>query len=78
MNEQKKTLIPSPDQFKFYSGDCYIFQYNYPGEDKEEVLIGTWFGKKSIKVMTLFIIKNIFLSVIYNYALTSGFVISAV
>ncbi|KAJ8750741.1 hypothetical protein K2173_015922 [Erythroxylum novogranatense] len=42
----EKTLLPASDQFKFYSGDCYIFQYSYPGEDKEEILIGTWFGKK--------------------------------
>ncbi|KAJ6691648.1 VILLIN-5 [Salix purpurea] len=28
---------------------CYIFQYSYPGEDREEYLIGTWFGKKSVE-----------------------------
>ncbi|XP_008781818.1 villin-5-like [Phoenix dactylifera] len=49
VNGKEKTLIPSSDQSKFYSGDCYIFQYTYPGEDKEEYIIGTWFGKKSIE-----------------------------
>ncbi|KAJ6804015.1 villin-5-like isoform X1 [Iris pallida] len=43
----EKTLLPSPDHSKFYSGDCYNFQYSYPGEVKEEYLVGTWFGKKS-------------------------------
>eukprot|EP00257_Ricinus_communis_P011852 XP_002533373.2 villin-4 [Ricinus communis] len=46
---QEKFLLQASDQSKFYSGDCYIFQYSYPGEDKEEYLIGTWFGKKSIE-----------------------------
>lgn len=51
INGQEKTLIPSAEQSKFYSGDCYIFHYSYPGEDKEENLIGTWFGKQSIQVV---------------------------
>ncbi|PKA58675.1 Villin-4 [Apostasia shenzhenica] len=42
-----KILLPSSEQSKFYSGDCYIFQYTYPGVDKEEYLLGTWFGKRS-------------------------------
>lgn len=50
VNGQEKTLLPTSDQSKFYSGDCYIFQYSYPGEDKEEYLIGTWFGKQSVEV----------------------------
>ncbi|KAI4381125.1 hypothetical protein MLD38_007233 [Melastoma candidum] len=49
VNGQEKILLSSSDQSKFYSGDCYIFQYSYPGEDKEEYLIGTWFGKKSVE-----------------------------
>ncbi|KAJ4709284.1 villin 4 [Melia azedarach] len=47
VNGQEKVLLPAADQTKLYSGDCYIFQYSYPGEDKEEYLIGTWFGKQS-------------------------------
>ncbi|XP_073001746.1 villin-5-like [Typha latifolia] len=49
VNGKEKTLLSSSDQTKFYSGDCYVFQYTYPGDDKEEYLIGTWFGKKSIQ-----------------------------
>ncbi|VAH51356.1 unnamed protein product [Triticum turgidum subsp. durum] len=44
-----KTLLASAEQSKFYTGDCYIFQYTYTGEDKEECLIGTWFGNKSVE-----------------------------
>ncbi|XP_059459862.1 villin-4-like [Corylus avellana] len=46
---EEKILLPASDQSKFYSGDCYIFQYSYPGEDREEYLIGTWFGKQSVE-----------------------------
>ncbi|CAO2841806.1 unnamed protein product [Amaranthus hypochondriacus] len=49
INNNKKTLLSASEQSKFYSGDCYIFQYSYPGEDKEEHLIGTWFGKQSVE-----------------------------
>ncbi|XP_059637389.1 villin-4-like isoform X2 [Cornus florida] len=49
VNGQEKILLPASDQSKFYSGDCYIFHYSYPGEDKEEYLIGTWFGKQSVE-----------------------------
>ncbi|WMV14056.1 hypothetical protein MTR67_007441 [Solanum verrucosum] len=49
VNGQQKTLLQVSDQSKFYSGDCYIFQYSYPGEDKEEHLIGTWFGRQSVE-----------------------------
>lgn len=53
MNGQEKILLPASDQSKFYSGDCYIFQYTYPGEDKEDYLIGTWIGKNSVEVKDL-------------------------
>ncbi|KAH9616763.1 hypothetical protein KSS87_003305 [Heliosperma pusillum] len=49
VNGDEKTLLSASEQSKFYSGDCYIFQYSYPGEDKEEYLIGTWFGTQSIE-----------------------------
>ncbi|GMN52008.1 hypothetical protein TIFTF001_021155 [Ficus carica] len=49
VNGQEKILLPASDQSKLYSGDCYIFQYAYPGEEKEEYLIGTWFGKQSVE-----------------------------
>nr|CAD1840268.1 unnamed protein product [Ananas comosus var. bracteatus] len=49
VNGNEKAPLSSSDQFKFYSGDCYIFQYTYPGDDRDECLIGTWFGKKSVQ-----------------------------
>ncbi|KAK7388118.1 hypothetical protein VNO78_22923 [Psophocarpus tetragonolobus] len=49
VNGREKVLLPATDQSKFYTGDCYIFQYSYPGDDKEEYLIGTWIGKASIE-----------------------------
>ncbi|XP_061361506.1 villin-4-like isoform X2 [Gastrolobium bilobum] len=49
VNGQEKILLPATDQSKFYNGDCYIFQYSYPGEDKEEHLIGTWIGNNSVE-----------------------------
>lgn len=50
MDGQEKTVLEASDQSKFYSGDCYIFHYTYAGEDREDHLIGTWFGKQSIEV----------------------------
>lgn len=55
MDGQEKTLLPASDLSKFYSGDCYIFQYSYPGEEKDEHLIGTWFGKHSVEVKPSYI-----------------------
>ncbi|CAK8564110.1 unnamed protein product [Lathyrus sativus] len=49
VNGQEKKLLAAADQSKFYSGDCFIFQYSYPGEDREEYLIGTWIGKDSVE-----------------------------
>ncbi|KAL6525515.1 Villin-4 [Orobanche hederae] len=49
VNDQEKILLSDSDQTKFYSGDCYIFQYSYSGEEREEYLIGTWFGKQSVE-----------------------------
>ncbi|XBI33333.1 hypothetical protein VPH35_056674 [Triticum aestivum] len=49
VNDSEKTFLSFSEQCKFYSGDCYIFQYSYPGDDGEECLVGTWFGKKSIE-----------------------------
>ncbi|KAL4590038.1 hypothetical protein LXL04_002956 [Taraxacum kok-saghyz] len=44
-----KTLLPDTEQSKFYTGDCYIFQYTYSGDEQEECLMGTWFGKQSVE-----------------------------
>ncbi|WVZ87012.1 hypothetical protein U9M48_033714, partial [Paspalum notatum var. saurae] len=49
VNGNEKTLLSTMNQSKFHTGDCYIFQYTYTGDDKEECLIGTWFGNKSVE-----------------------------
>ncbi|KAL1534058.1 Villin-4 [Salvia divinorum] len=49
VNGNRKTILEGSSQSQFYSGDCYIFQYSYPGEDREEYLIGTWFGNQSVE-----------------------------
>ncbi|KAJ9557914.1 hypothetical protein OSB04_012528 [Centaurea solstitialis] len=49
VNGKEKDLLPDDDQSKFYTGDCFIFQYTYTGVDQEECLIGTWFGKQSVE-----------------------------
>lgn len=49
VNGEEKSPLAASDQSKFYTGDCYIYQYSYPGDDKEECLIGTWFGKQSVE-----------------------------
>ncbi|KAK1417102.1 hypothetical protein QVD17_26224 [Tagetes erecta] len=49
VNGKEKSLLSDTEQSKFYTGDCYIFQYTYSGDEQEECLIGTWFGKKSVK-----------------------------
>ncbi|XP_042055271.1 villin-4-like [Salvia splendens] len=49
VNGNQKAILEGPSQSKFYSGDCYIFQYSYRGEDREEYLVGTWFGKQSVE-----------------------------
>lgn len=48
VNGKNKSPMPSSEQCKFYSGDCYIVQYTYPGEEKEEYLLCTWIGKGSV------------------------------
>ncbi|KAK1414071.1 hypothetical protein QVD17_29810 [Tagetes erecta] len=50
VNGQGKSLLSDDDQAKFYTGDSYIFQYTYTGDGQEECLIGTWFGKESVKL----------------------------
>ncbi|KAJ0701224.1 putative villin headpiece, villin/Gelsolin, ADF-H/Gelsolin-like domain superfamily [Helianthus annuus] len=49
VNGKEKSLLSDTDQSKFYTGDCYIFQYTYSGDEQQECLIGTWYGKKSVK-----------------------------
>lgn len=59
MNGKQKSLLSANDQFKFYSGDCYIFQYTYSGDEKDEYIVGTWFGKRSTEVSFSVFVKKV-------------------
>lgn len=69
VNGREKVLLSGADQTKLYSGDCFIFQYSYPGDEKEEFLIGTWFGKQCVEVC-LNILSSLFLC-IWSFLLPS-------
>ncbi|KAI4306619.1 hypothetical protein L6164_029880 [Bauhinia variegata] len=36
------------EQTRFFSGDCYIAQYTYPGNGRDETLFYSWLGCRSI------------------------------
>ncbi|PON63017.1 Villin [Parasponia andersonii] len=42
------SLLPVPEQKKLFSGDCYIVQYTYPGNGKDENLFYAWLGHESV------------------------------
>lgn len=48
VNADELSPIPDPEQTKFFSGDCYILQYAYPGNGRDEILLYAWFGCESI------------------------------
>ena len=50
VNGLEKILLSSSEQTKLYTGECYIFQYTYPVDDREDYLIGSWLGNESIEV----------------------------
>ncbi|XP_010521943.1 PREDICTED: villin-1 isoform X2 [Tarenaya hassleriana] len=43
------SLLPIPDQTKFFSGDCYIVQYTYPFSGRDEHLFYVWIGCESMQ-----------------------------
>lgn len=40
-------LVPDTEQRKLFSGDCYIVQYRYAGNGREEYLFYIWLGSQS-------------------------------
>ncbi|PNT19567.2 hypothetical protein POPTR_009G045000v4 [Populus trichocarpa] len=48
INGEQPTLIPDPEQTKLFSGDCYIVQYTYPGNGRDEHLFYAWLGRDSV------------------------------
>ncbi|XP_077238711.1 villin-like 1 [Tasmannia lanceolata] len=42
------SLVPVTEQGKLFTGDCYVVQYTYPGDGKDEHLFYAWMGRHSI------------------------------
>ncbi|KAI9073613.1 hypothetical protein K1719_044425 [Acacia pycnantha] len=45
----KLSLLLDAEQTKLFSGDCYIAQFTFPGNERDETLIYAWFGRRCIK-----------------------------
>ncbi|XP_042492503.1 villin-1 isoform X2 [Macadamia integrifolia] len=48
VNGSELYLIPTAEQNKLFTGDCYIVQYIYPGDEKDELLFYAWLGCNSV------------------------------
>uniref|UniRef100_A0A5B7BTK7 Putative villin-1 isoform X1 n=1 Tax=Davidia involucrata TaxID=16924 RepID=A0A5B7BTK7_DAVIN len=48
VNGDELSLVPLAEQTKIFRGDCYIVQYIYPGNGREENLFFVWLGRKSV------------------------------
>ncbi|KAM5551011.1 hypothetical protein ABKV19_027391 [Rosa sericea] len=42
------SLVPALEQRKLFSGDCYILQYTYLGNERDENLFYAWLGGGSV------------------------------
>ncbi|XP_058109143.1 villin-1 isoform X2 [Magnolia sinica] len=40
-------VVPVAEQGKLFSGDCFVVQYTYPGDEKDEHLFYAWLGCNS-------------------------------
>lgn len=43
-------LVPAQEQIKLFSGDCYVVQYTYAGDGRDENLFYAWLGRASALV----------------------------
>lgn len=48
------SLLSIHDQTKLYSGDCYIVQYKYTYNERNEYLLYVWIGCESMEVRRLY------------------------
>lgn len=46
----KITHLTDVEQRKLFTGDCYIVQYTYPGSGRDENIIYSWLGRRSVMV----------------------------
>ncbi|XP_058759875.1 villin-1-like [Vicia villosa] len=42
------SLLPVTEHTRLYSGDCYIVQYTFPGNGRDETLFYAWIGSRCI------------------------------
>ncbi|KAM7256651.1 hypothetical protein ACFE04_012392 [Oxalis oulophora] len=47
VNGDELSPLQGPEQTRFFSGDCYIVQYTYPGNGRDENLYYAWIGQAS-------------------------------
>lgn len=50
LDGDKLSPLSDTEQTRFYSGDCYIAQYTFPGNGRDETLFYAWLGCRSIMV----------------------------
>ena len=53
IDNHDKVPVPAAEIGKFYSGDCYIVQYTFQRERKNEYLVFFWLGRNSTTVQSL-------------------------
>lgn len=49
------SLLSIHDQAKLFSGDCYIVQYKYTYNERNEYLLYVWIGCESMEVRRLYV-----------------------
>lgn len=47
---EKLSLLPASEERKIFSGDCYVVQYTYLGNERSENLFYAWLGCGSVMV----------------------------
>lgn len=52
------SLLPVNEHTRLYSGDCYIVQYTFPGNGRDETLFYAWLGCRCVTVDVLPIIHR--------------------
>ncbi|KAB1227744.1 Villin-1, partial [Morella rubra] len=48
VNGDELSILPVLEQTKLFSGDCYIVQFTYAGDDRDENLFYAWLGRRSV------------------------------
>lgn len=67
------SLIPVPEQKKLFSSDCYIVQYTYPCNGRDENLFYAWLGRGSVMVSMVYPARYYVFCLLKLKAVGSGF-----